>query len=56
MNDPVVTPSMQRYERKAIEEWIRTKGTCPVTREPLRIDQLKPDFAVKQAISSYINQ
>ncbi len=47
MDDPVVTPSMQRYERAAIEDWIRRNGTCPLTKERLRIDQLKPDFLVK---------
>ena len=47
MTDPVVTPNMHRFERKAIEEWVQKNGTCPITREPLRMDQLKPDFAVK---------
>ena len=47
MNDPVVTPSMHRFERKAIEDWVRRNGTCPISREPLSLQQLKPDFAVK---------
>ncbi len=56
MKDPVVTPSMHRFERKAIEHWIRNNGTCPITRQPLRIDQLKSDFAIKQAIEGYVKQ
>ena len=54
MNDPVVTPSMHRFERKAIEDWIRRNGTCPITRDPLRLDQLRPDRDVKSAIEGYI--
>ena len=56
MNDPVVTPRMHRFERKAIEDWVRKNGTCPITRERLRVEDLKPDFIVKQAIASYIKQ
>ena len=56
MNDPVVTPNMHRFERKSIEEWVRRNGTCPISREPLRLDQLKPDFAVKSAIQGYIKK
>jgi hypothetical protein len=56
MNDPVVTPNMHRFERKAIEEWVRSNGSCPISREPLRLDQLKPDFAVKSAIQGYIKK
>ena len=40
--DPVTTPySPHKYERVEIEKWVKTNGTCPHTRQPLSLDQLR---------------
>ena len=50
MRDPVVDLEGNTYERSAIEEWLSQNSTSPVTRQPLRVDQLNPNRALKDAI------
>jgi hypothetical protein len=52
MVDPVLTPNGDTYERAAIEEWLKKKGTCPVTRNPLTIASLIPNKAMKSLIQT----
>lgn len=52
MKDPVMTPNGDSYDRVNIEEWIRSKGTDPLTREPLALTQLIPNRALKRAIEA----
>ena len=51
MEDPVIDPEGNSYERQSIEQWL-TMGntTSPVTRTHLTIDQLVPNRALKDAI------
>ncbi|CAF1398845.1 unnamed protein product [Rotaria sp. Silwood1] len=41
--DPVLASDGHTYERLAIEQWIRSNGTSPLTRQPLFIEQLYPN-------------
>ncbi|CAF0792134.1 unnamed protein product [Rotaria sordida] len=41
--DPVGAADGFVYERDAITKWILQTGTSPFTRQPLKIDELKPD-------------
>jgi hypothetical protein len=50
MRDPVIAPDTRTYERSNIEEWIRTHGNSPFTREPMRVDQLIPNRALRDLI------
>ncbi len=50
MVDPVKAPDGHTYERAAIEEAIRRNGKSPITRQPLRIDQLVTDYTLKNVI------
>jgi Mg-chelatase subunit ChlD len=50
MVDPVVDPEGNSYERAAIVEWLRQKGNSPITRTPLRVDQLIPNRSLRNAI------
>lgn len=50
MVDPVVTPNGDSYERSYIEKWLRTCGTCPITRVNVSIGELVPNIALKAAI------
>ncbi|CAF1140225.1 unnamed protein product [Rotaria sordida] len=48
--DPVVGDDGHTYERKAVTEWLTRNGTSPITRQPMNIDSLKPNYTVKKMI------
>jgi len=50
MNDPVIDPQGNSYERKAIENWVAEHGTSQVTGTQLSVDQLYPNRALKSII------
>jgi Mg-chelatase subunit ChlD len=50
MVDPAKAPDGHTYERAAIEEAIRRNGKSPITRQPMRIDQLVTDYTLKNVI------
>ena len=54
MHDPVSTPDGHTFERSAVEQWIRVRGTNPVTRAPLTLDQLTPNRALRGAIEEFL--
>ncbi|CAK4610698.1 unnamed protein product [Aphanomyces euteiches] len=56
MYDPVTTPNGVSYERKWIEEHITRSHIDPLTRESLRIGQLRPNVALRQAIEDFLNK
>ncbi|CAJ1955833.1 unnamed protein product [Cylindrotheca closterium] len=49
--DPVVDHEGNTYEKKAIEEWLEQNSTSPITRNPLTLDQLLPNRALKNLIA-----
>lgn len=53
MRNPVVDPDGHSYDRNAIVEWLRRKSTSPITRQPLRADQLVPNRALEEIIRQY---
>jgi hypothetical protein len=53
MTNPVQDHEGNTYERAAIEECIRKFGISPITRSPLRLDQLLPNRALRDAIEEY---
>jgi hypothetical protein len=59
MTDPVIGDDNQTYERSAIQHWLsdsRNQGRSPITRAPMRIDTLRPNFALKSQIERFISQ
>ena len=54
MVDPVVCPDGHSFERAAIEEWLETSQTNPVTRQRLTKDMLAPNRALKDSIDLYV--
>lgn len=56
MNDPVIGSDGQTYERFAITQWLRTNRQSPLTRQPMTIESLKPNYALKSAIARYKTQ
>ena len=50
MNDPGFAQDGYNYERRAIEEYIRSNGKSPKTHQPLSISALVPNRALKEEI------
>lgn len=54
-SDPVITPSGITYEKANIVRYLRNKGNQdPLTRVPLREDQLYPNLVLKDTVDEYI--
>jgi hypothetical protein len=45
--DPVIAKDGHTYEREAIVRWITENGTSPLTRQPLNVNDLLPDYHVR---------
>jgi len=54
MVDPVSTPEGITYNKSHILEWLQRSQTCPITRNPLRADQLVPNIALRNTIQEYL--
>ena len=50
MRDPVIGPDGVTYERRAIEDWLKTSNRSPVTREVMPSTSLIPNRALKDTI------
>ena len=35
----------------AIKDWVRQKGTCPLTQKPLQLSQIYPQYTLKNSIA-----
>ncbi len=46
--DPVIATDGHVYEREAITTWILQNGTSPLTREPLKVEELQSDDHLRQ--------
>lgn len=54
MHDPVVTNNGRSYERATLIEHLKRSPTDPLTREPLRIAELRPNLALKEACEEFM--
>ena len=50
MQDPVKAPDGHTYERTAIVQAIQTYGMSPLTRQPMRVEDLVTDYTLKKLI------
>jgi len=53
MKDPVMSPSGHTYERKSIEEYLEKNKKDPITGAALTQEELRPNRALKDAITSF---
>ena len=53
MINPVFTCDGQTYEKDAIEEWLRTNNTSPLTGARLQTKTLTPNHSLRNAIQDY---
>ncbi|KAJ6240541.1 wd repeat [Anaeramoeba flamelloides] len=56
LRDPVTTKHGHTFERVAITEHINRGGNCPFTRKPLKIEELAPNYLVKQMIEKWVEE
>lgn len=55
MKDPVVDPEGNSYDREAILSWLEKNSTSPITRNPLRAEDLVPNRALKETMDLILN-
>ena len=51
IKDPVFAPDFYTYERSALEQCLRTNPTSPMTRQPMRLEDLKKKELPEDPIS-----
>lgn len=56
MHDPVVTKHGHSYERATLIEHLKRSPTDPLTRELLRIEDLRPNIALREACTEFLEQ
>jgi hypothetical protein len=56
MKDPVVTVDGHTYEREAIEDWLQTHDTSPITGELLPAKTVIPNIQLRVQIREFIEQ
>lgn len=56
MNDPVIDPEGNTYEKQYILEWLSRKQISPITRNLLNPSMLSPNRALKELINAYKNR
>jgi len=52
--DPVSTKYGHTYSRKAIEKWLETHDTDPLTKNPLTMDDLAPNYSIRKAVECQV--
>ncbi|ODV61381.1 U-box-domain-containing protein [Ascoidea rubescens DSM 1968] len=55
-SDPVITPSGKSYEKSWLYKYLHRNSMDPLTRKPLRIEDLYPNLDLKWAAESYIKE
>lgn len=54
--DPVITPLGVSYSKQCIEEHLRVNPNfCPVTKQPLSLEQLIPNLSLRSVVDYYQN-
>ena len=56
MNDPVMDPEGNSYERTAIEDWLLIHGTSPLTRTRMTVADLTPNVTLRNVIQDLISR
>jgi Mg-chelatase subunit ChlD len=53
MTDPVIGNDGHTYERAAITEWLTNHHASPMTRRPMALTDIQPNFALRGAIERW---
>ncbi len=52
--DPVIGGDGHTYERENITAWIKKHATSPITREPMNLSSLRPNYIVKKMVEDFV--
>ena len=55
MRDPVIDSEGHTYERAAIVQWLHSSSRSPITRNPMTVQDLKPNRALAEAIGHWVS-
>jgi serine/threonine protein kinase len=53
--DPVIGGDGHTYERENITAWIRKHSTSPITRQPMDLNSLRPNYIVKKLVEDFVS-
>jgi serine/threonine protein kinase len=53
--DPVIGSDGHTYERENITAWIRKHAKSPITREPMNLSSLRPNYIVKKMVEDFVS-
>ncbi|CAI7653109.1 hypothetical protein N7533_012352 [Penicillium manginii] len=56
MHDPVMTPSGSSFDRIGITKYVEQSGVDPITRAPLTVKDLRPNYALKAACEQFLTE
>lgn len=56
MHDPVMTPSGSSFDRIGIVKYVEKSGVDPITRAPLAVQDLRPNYALKAACEEFLTK
>ncbi|MCK4967967.1 MAG: U-box domain-containing protein [Candidatus Aenigmarchaeota archaeon] len=56
MTDPVMDNENRSYERAAIVKWLENHDTAPLSRSPLRVEDLRDNRDLKNVIEEFIKK
>ena len=51
--DPVVAEDGHTYEREAIVRWIDQSGDSPLTKQPLTVEALRPNYVMRRMVERF---
>ena len=56
MHDPVSTPSGVSFERTGIVQYVEQSGVDPLTRVPILVKSLRPNYGLKAACEEFLDK
>ncbi|OQD75526.1 hypothetical protein PENDEC_c007G01672 [Penicillium decumbens] len=56
MHDPVVTPAGNSFDRIGIVKYVEKSGVDPLTRVPMTVNDLRPNYALKAACEEFLDK
>ncbi|KAL4762006.1 putative U-box domain protein [Aspergillus foveolatus] len=56
MHDPVIVPSGTSFDRIGILKYVEQSGVDPITRTPMTVNDLRPNYALKAACEDFLTK
>jgi hypothetical protein len=56
MEDAVVTCYGHSFSKNSLIQWLETHQTCPLTKQPLKKEDLKPNYTLRDIIAKWKKQ